>query len=303
MAGCILGAAGMLAAVVFAVLFCRQRAQIRRLTEDVDEILHGNTGLELSAYREGEAAILRDEIYKMTVRLREQAERLSNDKKELADALTDISHQIRTPLTALNLMSARFSSAELTEEERRRVCLDMKKMLGRIDWLVTSLLKMSKLDADAISFYMEEVRMAQLAKDALEPFLIQAEVKEIRVSCEGPESTAFCGDRAWTLEALQNILKNCLEYTPCGGNLRISWEENALYAAIAVTDDGPGIAPEDLPHLFERFYRGKNAGQESFGVGLALAQMIAARENGVILAENAAGGGSRFELRFYKSVV
>lgn len=145
-------AVGLCAAAYAYYRYRVQRQELRRLNEEIDQILHGNTHLELSRFREGDINVLRDEIYKMTVRLREQTERLLEDKCNLADALADISHQIRTPLTSLNLMNARLMGGGLTGEERQRICLDMRKMLERIEWLVTSLLKMSKLEADAITF-------------------------------------------------------------------------------------------------------------------------------------------------------
>ena len=145
--------------------------------------------------------------------------------------------------------------------------------------------------------------MEEFAGAALEPFRIQAEIRDIQMETEGEANVSFWGDRAWTLEAVGNIIKNCMEYTPEGGSILVAWEENPLYVQLAVKDSGPGIAPEDLPHLFERFYRGKNAGEGSFGIGLSLAQMIISRENGVIRAENVPEGGSRFTVRFYKSTV
>lgn len=292
-------AVGLCAAAYAYYRYRVQRQELRRLNEEIDQILHGNTHLELSRFREGDINVLRDEIYKMTVRLREQTERLLEDKCNLAD----ISHQIRTPLTSLNLMNARLMGGGLTGEERQRICLDMRKMLERIEWLVTSLLKMSKLEADAITFNIEEIRMEEFAGAALEPFRIQAEIRDIQMETEGEANVSFWGDRAWTLEAVGNIIKNCMEYTPEGGSILVAWEENPLYVQLAVKDSGPGIAPEDLPHLFERFYRGKNAGEGSFGIGLSLAQMIISRENGVIRAENVPEGGSRFTVRFYKSTV
>lgn len=296
-------AIGLCAALYYYQHCKRQQHELCRLNEEIDQILHGNDRLELSRFQEGEINVLRDEIYKMTVRLREQTERLKRDKTELADALADISHQIRTPLTALNLMNARLSGSDMTKEEQRRVCMEMKKMLGRIEWLVTSMLKMSKLEAGAISYNIEEVRVAGLVEAALEPFRIAAEIREVQLSASGDEAVSFPMDRAWTLEAVENIIKNCMEYVPRGGRLRIEWEENPLYVQLSVADNGPGISPEDLPHLFERFYRGKNAGEGSFGIGLSLAQMIVSRENGIIRAENVPEGGCRFLILFYKGTV
>lgn len=293
---------GLLLAAVFYCRQEKQRRRIRRLNSEIDEILHGNTRLELTQFQEGDIAILRDEIYKMTVRLREQAEHLQEDKKELADSLADISHQIRTPLTSLNLMSARLSQ-ELQTGQQKQILRNMQQMLDRIDWLVTSLLKMSKLEAGTIAFYIEEINVRELVNKALEPFQIAAEIREIEIIQNGRADIVFSGDLAWTLEAVENVLKNCLDYTPEQGLLEISWEENPLYVQIAVKDNGPGIAEEDLKHLFERFYRGENAGTGGFGIGLSLAQMIIARENGVVRAANCPEGGSCFTIRFHKGIV
>ena len=186
-------AVGLCAAAYAYYRYRVQRQELRRLNEEIDQILHGNTHLELSRFREGDINVLRDEIYKMTVRLREQTERLLEDKCNLADALADISHQIRTPLTSLNLMNARLMGGGLTGEERQRICLDMRKMLERIEWLVTSLLKMSKLEADAITFNIEEIRMEEFAGAALEPFRIQAEIRDIQMETEGEANVSFWG--------------------------------------------------------------------------------------------------------------
>lgn len=295
--------AGLCGAGFIWLQYGRQRRELKKLNGEIDRILHGDTGLELSYFREGQVEILRDEIYKMTIRLREQAEKLEADKRELAEALADISHQIRTPLTALNLMNARLSSGTLTEEERREILRNMKKMMERIEWLITALLKMSKLEAGMISFNIEEISVKELAQASVEPFLLAAELRQVDIQLKGDEGVVFSGDRMWTREAVENVMKNCLEYTPKGGHIRICWDENPLYVRIMVKDDGPGISPEDIPHLFERFYRGKGAREGSFGIGLALAQMIVNREKGVIRTKNSGQGGSCFEIRFYKGCV
>lgn len=281
----------------------RRYLDMRQLSEQLDEILHGKDIQKLEYYQEGDLGVLRDQIQKMTVRLREQARMLTEEKVSLADALADISHQIRTPLTALNLILERLKGQEGKEEQKRHLVREAQQMLEKMEWLVTSLLKMSKLDAGAITMQMQRIEMAPFLKEALAPFEIPMEVKGKTCVIRGAEQTAFFGDESWTLEAVRNVIKNGMEHTPEGGALTIECQENPLYAEIKITDSGPGIAQEDLPHLFERFYRGKNAGENSFGIGLALAQMILSRENGVIRAQNAKEGGGQFLIRFFKTVL
>ncbi|XCP84440.1 HAMP domain-containing sensor histidine kinase [Roseburia hominis] len=278
---------------------------MRQMAEQIDEILHGEEILELEHFKEGDLEILRDEVHKMTVKLKEQTEQLRRDKTALADALADISHQIRTPLTALSLLLARLASMEMAEDAagRKRLIREARQMLDKIEWLVTALLKMSKLDAGAIVLNKEQILLPEFLEEVRKPFEITMDVHEKSWLVTGAEGKSFCGDYAWTLEAVQNVVKNGLEYTPDGGKLVVSCAENPLYTEIRITDSGKGIPSEDMPHLFERFYRGKNAGQGSFGIGLALAQMILSRENAVIQAQNAPEGGGQFRIRFYKMVL
>lgn len=281
----------------------RRYRDMRALAEQIDEILHGEDRMDLEHYQEGDLEILRNEIQKMTVRLREQTELLQREKLSLADALADISHQIRTPLTTLNLLLERLKNAELEEGKRRVLIREAEGMLNRIEWLVTALLKMSKLDAGAITLQMQKVPAAPFLREAMEPFEIPMEVHGKSFEIRGAKEASFVGDYNWTLEAVRNVLKNGMEYTPDGGRLLVECGENPLFTEIKITDSGKGIPEEDIPHLFERFYRGKNAGKESFGIGLALSRMILTQENAVIQAGNCEGGGGQFTIRFYKTVL
>lgn len=276
--------------------------RIYELSADVDCILHGNDReLSFDKYQEGELAVLQSEIHKMTMRLREQRWQLEDDKRYLANALADISHQVRTPLTSVNLLVGLLSEPNIPDERRRKLTHELLGLLSRIDWLITTLLKISKLDAGTVQFQQETISLNELIRKATDSLLIPIEIKEqnLYINANGN----FTGDVSWTVEAISNIVKNCVEHTPNGGEIKITASENLLFSEIVITDDGIGIAKEDLPHIFERFYKSKNAGDKNFGIGLSLTRMIITNQNGVIKAENNAAKGALFTIRFYKSIV
>lgn len=291
----------VLGAVSF-VFTCRRYREIANLSESIDSILHGENYITEEKNTEGELAILESEVHKMVVRLREQQNRLKDEKIYLADSLADISHQIRTPLTSINIIVSMLSEEELSESRKRELLLKLKKLLSRIDWLVTTLLKISKLDAGTIKFTSETVPMKEFINKACMPLQVPIELhgQELTIKAEG----SFCGDLKWSGEAIGNILKNCMEHTPEGGRISVTAEDNAIYTEIIISDSGCGISEEDLPHIFDRFYKGTGDDDKGgFGIGLALANMIVRQQNGTIKAENGEEGGARFIIRFYKCTV
>lgn len=296
-----------------SLLFAWKRYRaVRRLGEELDSILHGapregesrenesrGSEAKLQHFREGDLEVLRDEIEKLLTRLNQQSALLAEDKRRLSEALADISHQIRTPLTSLNLQAERLRSPALGEEEKRALLREMTGMLSRISWLVETLLKLSRLDAGMVELKKEEFPAEDLVREALRPFEISMELRGQECVCELEPGTVIRGDYTWTLEAVQNVVKNALEHTPEGGKVWVSARSTPLFAEIQVTDSGEGIAERDLPHVFERFYRGQSAAAGSFGIGLALARSILAGQDGVIRAGNSQGRGGQFTMRFY----
>ena len=286
----------------FISTYSRYR-NIAGLSLQIDKILHGNESLDLGQFAEGELAVLQSEIYKMTVRMREQADALQNDKVYLANSIADISHQIRTPLTSINLIVSFLSKPELDIKRRMELTKELVRLLSRIDWLISSLLKMSKLDAGTANLIVETVSVDNLIQKAVEPFEIAMELHEQQLNIVSNGTETFKGDLSWTVEAVGNIIKNCLEHTPNGGMIEIIASENPIYTEIVIKDNGSGIDKNDLPHLFERFYKGKNAGSQSVGIGLALTRMIVIAQNGTIKVENNKNVGAKFSIRFYKETV
>ena len=278
----------------------RRYRNIARLTEEMEDVLHKEQFSPISAYEEGELSILRTQIHKMNKKMEEQQGALLHEKIYLSESLADISHQIRTPLTALNLTCDLLLEEELEPGRRKSLVKEQMKLLDQIDWLISALLKMAKLDANTAKMVKEKVSVKALLQRAVEPLAIAMDVKDqaFVIRQEGAES--YFGDLNWSAEALLNILKNSMEHTPVGGTLTISVSENVLYTEIIIEDNGPGIHKEDLPHLFERFYKGKSSSQTSAGIGLALSRMIITQQEGTLKAENRTTGGARFTIRFYK---
>lgn len=298
--------AGKLTALLCVVLLglylfsaWRRYRSMAKLAADIDAVLHGRQDIHFAHYTEGEISLLRSELNKLTVRLTEQTDQLQREKVQLAESMADISHQMRTPLTAVNLLLAGLSDTSPADEGYQRKIFALRRQVIRMDWLVNALLKLAKLDAGTVRFQRERVVLSDLVARAAEPLSILMEVKgqTLRINASG---AAVC-DPAWTAEALSNILKNCTEHMD-SGEIFVTAEENAVCACICVRDTGSGIDPNDLPHLFERYYKGSGASEESVGIGLALSRSILAAQNGTLTASNYAGG-AEFKMKLYKSVV
>ncbi|MDF2888021.1 MAG: resE [Lacrimispora sp.] len=299
-------AAGVLAAsssvafgTVFIVFTKARYNNIARISNEIDLVLHNADHLYIGELDEGELSILHSEIGKMTLRLREQNEALKKEKKHLADSLADIAHQLKTPLTSVSLILSLL--ANNPDEDQKKVLLrEMKELLVRMDWLITTLLKLSRLDAGIIIFQQAPIDVNALIRGVIHPFLIQMELHHIELQTDVPKGLFIQGDLNWLSQALQNILKNCLESTGETGKLQINGTDNPLFTEIVIRDSGNGFKEEDLPCVFDRFYRGKKQNTSGFGIGLSLCQMIIAGHGGTITAKNHPQGGALFTIRFPK---
>ncbi|GAF11928.1 sensor protein ResE [Bacillus sp. JCM 19046] len=275
--------------------------EIGKLSSYLRKIGSSKETFDLSDHEEGELSILKSEIYKVTKLLSEQSFQLNSDKTKLADAIGDISHQLKTPLTSMTVMADLLADPNLPVEKRKEFTKSLTLQLERIDWLVSSLLKLSKMDAGTIVFKKETVQVSALIEEVIEPLRISMELKNQTLQLEGREDLQVIGDFHWIKEALINIVKNAVEHTPANGLISLTYDENALFTEIIVTDSGKGIPRQELPHLFKRFYRGKDAGRNSVGIGLAMAQSIITNQNGIIeVIPNELG--TSFRVKLYKSI-
>lgn len=317
-AGCAAAVAGGTLAVWLLATRARYRA-LARLASQVDDVLHGERDVSFERMREGELAILASELDKMRSRLTLANEDLARERNALADSLADISHQLKTPLTSLALMTSlvrRELAGTVGHEPEVARLRTMERLEDRVEWLVSSLLKLARIDAGVVSFVRARVDGAELVVRAAEPLAVAFDLADVRLTVDAAPGAGFEGDLSWTAEALENVLKNCLEHTPAGGEVRVRCSEDALAFRLVVEDTGPGIAPGDLPHVFERFYRGGERGGAAagagggsevdpagVGIGLALARSLVTAQGGTIRAGSADGGGARFDVVFFKSVV
>lgn len=276
----------------------KRNERISRLCGDIDDILRGADNVDLSEYCEGELSILSDEIRKLTVRLREQNSALMGDKQFMKEALEDMTHQLRTPLTAMLLVLGMLRRPELSERERAEHIRELYGLLSRMQRMLETTLGLSRLEAGAVEFKTEEISVKALIEEALEPLSISIELKNITLRTEIKGEPIFRGDRLYCAEAISNILKNCMEHTPEGGEITISAAENALYTGIVITDSGDGIPEQELPRVFERFHRGE-FNKAGYGIGLAFARKIIALQNGSLEVRNAPPLGAEFEIRVY----
>ena len=288
---------------IFAVWLCwykrSEKGKGQRIEELTAYLEDVNQGREtVLSRREDEFSILEDEIYKTVRELRRTKEEACQERQNLADNLADIAHQLKTPITSMSLM------VQLLQQEGEiqgtKVYLDrLEDQIFRMEYLVASLLTLSRLDAGTLELEQENLDAASVIIEACEPLEPQIRAREQTLSIPQQIQACFKGDRHWTAEALSNLIKNCSEHAEEGGCITIKYHQNPLYTEILVADNGPGFDEEDIPHLFQRFYRGKNAGRDSIGIGLALSKSLIERQNGTLRADNGQDGGACFTVRFY----
>lgn len=273
---------------------------IKDMTDYVYNSSEGRNYEMKNRNQDGQIGLLKTELIKMTNILKEKAELLNNEKIFLNEAISDISHQLRTPMTSLVILND-LMYEDLPKDTKIEFLDKIKSQLNRMEWLVKSMLKLSKVEAKVIDFEKKEVKVKELINKSLSPSLIPMEIKNITLNMREDNNATYIGDINWSSEALVNIIKNCVEHTPENGILEINYEQNPLYCEIIIKDNGEGIDKKDLPHIFKRFYKGKNSKDDSVGIGLAMAKSIIESQNGDIYVKSEKNKGSEFHIVFHKT--
>ncbi|MEF2855449.1 MAG: HAMP domain-containing sensor histidine kinase [Collinsella intestinalis] len=310
---------GLIVTVIFMILTDRRYRALANMAANLDRVLAGERDIRLRDMSEGELAILSSEIDKVIARLNLTVDELQAEKLALSDALADISHQLKTPLTSIAIstelirdrLSARGDSEDLVERLRL-----IQTLQARVEDLVSALLKLARIDAGVIKLVCGDVDARELVRKSFEPLAIAFDIADVRFSADVQDGASYEGDLTWSVETLENILKNCMEHTPAGGCVSVRVTEDVLACRIRIEDTGPGIAESDLPHIFERFYRGSRDANATpsevnpagVGIGLALSKSLVTAQGGTLTAENLRDEngnitGAAFNLVFFKTVV
>ena len=275
--------------------------KINEITKYIEEINRGNYKLNIEENTEDELSILKNELYKITIMLKEVAENSQKDKTTLKDSLSDISHQIKTPITSILIMLDNILSDEnMPEDIKKDFIKDIKREIVNIKFLVESILKLSKIDSNSIKFIKKEVLIKDIINEVVKNVSMLSELKNIEIIVSGDDSIKTICDLKWQVEAITNILKNCIEHSYENRKIYINYNQNNMYTELKIEDNGTGIDAKDLPHIFERFYKGKNSSSDSVGIGLALSKSIIESNNGYIQVDSKLNKGTTFIIKYLK---
>ena len=291
----------LIVSLILAILYFRKiYKDIKDMTDYVYNSSEGRNFDMKNRNQEGQIGLLKTELIKMTNILKEKVELLNNEKIFLNEVISDISHQLKTPMTSLIILND-LMYEDLPKETKIEFLDKIKSQLNRMEWLIKSMLKLSKVEAKVIDFEKKEVKVSELIKKSISPSLISMEIKNIELTVNGDENISYIGDINWSCEAFVNIIKNCVEHTETNGKINISYEENPLYCEVVIKDSGEGIDKKDLPHIFKRFYKGKSSKDDSVGIGLAMTKSIIESQNGDIYVKSEKNKGSEFHIIFHKT--
>ena len=286
--------------VYFVINKSKRTKKINKIIELISKINRRNFDIDIEDYTEDELSILKQEVYKTSLMLRSEADNSLKDKLNLKDSLSDISHQLKTPLTSITIMIDNIlDNEEMDFKTRRKFLINIKREIININFLVQNLLKLSKFDANVIKFNKEEVLIKDIVDEAINKVSALSELKGVSIKVSGDKGSTIKCDFMWEVEALSNIIKNSIEHIDGNGFVEVNYTKNKVYSRILIRDNGVGISEEDLPYIFDRFYKGKNTSKDSVGIGLALSKSIIEKDNGSISVKSTPKIGTVFTIKYF----
>lgn len=287
--------------LIFYLYDKNKSKKIKEITKMISKINNRQFDIDINDFNEGELSILKNEISKTTIMLRQVADNSVKDKLNLKDSLGDISHQLKTPLTSITIMIDNIlDNPDMDEKIRKKFLINIKREILNINFLVMSLLKLSKFDANVVKFNKESVYLKDIIIESIKNVSMIKELKNITIKVSGDDNIKLLCDFKWQVESITNILKNSIEHTSEYGTVEVNYSENKLYTRILIKDNGKGINSDDLPHIFDRFYKGKNGSDDSFGIGLSLSKTIIEKEGGSITVKSTPNIGTIFTIKYLK---
>ncbi len=296
-----IGILGCVFIFIFLIYNHKKDKEINEIREYLEEINHGNYKLDIQDNTEEEISILKNELYKITVMLKEQADNLKNEKANLKKSIEDISHQLKTPLTSiLILLDNILDNPDMLIETRNEFIMDAKRKILSMNILVQNLLKLSKskFDADIVVFHNDYVDIFDLLEKSKNQVSVLSDLKNVEIKIhKSNHVNVFCDDM-WQIEAISNILKNAIEYSYENNKIDVWVEYNTMYTKIIIRDYGKGINRKDQRHIFDRFYKGNNPSKDSVGIGLSLSKAIIEKNNGHIQVNSDGDHGTEFTITY-----
>lgn len=287
--------------LIFYLYDKNKSKKIKEITKMISKINNRQFDIDINDFNEGELSILKNEISKTTIMLRQVADNSVKDKLNLKDSLGDISHQLKTPLTSITIMIDNIlDNPDMNEKTRKKFLINIKREILNINFLVMSLLKLSKFDANVVKFNKESVYLKDIIIESIKNVSMIKELKNITIKVSGDDNIKLLCDFKWQVESITNILKNSIEHTSEYGTVEVNYSENKLYTRILIKDNGKGIDSGDLPHIFDRFYKGENGSDDSFGIGLSLSKTIIEKEGGSITVKSTPNIGTIFTIKYLK---
>lgn len=287
--------------IIFLLYNKKKDKQINDITRYIERINNNDYSLSIDDISEDELSILKNEIYKTTIMLKENAINSKEEKKKLKKSLEDISHQLKTPLTSmLIIVDNLIDDPNMEPNTKEEFIKDIKKEILNINFLVQSLLKISKLNSNTVTFKKDKYLIKNIINESIENVSILSELKNIDILFNSNDITLLC-DYRWEVEAITNIIKNCIEHSSNNSKINIDIKTNKVYTSIIIKDNGKGINKKDLPHIFERFYKCQNSNSDSIGIGLHLAKTIIEEDSGTITVKSDEKG-TTFIIKYYKNL-